>query len=89
MSNGPFYTNPIVVIDLNNDCVHVEMNIDGGLYDNIFPLSVVASAPYPNLLVNMAIQAQASGKPLMVWGEPGPEPAEGLPLFGITTVNIK
>lgn len=39
MSNGPFYTNPIVVIDVANDCVHVEMAIDGGLYENVFPLS--------------------------------------------------
>ncbi|AVE48406.1 MULTISPECIES: hypothetical protein [Serratia] len=89
MSNGPFYTNPIVVIDVANDCVHVEMAIDGGLYENVFPLSVATNEPYPKLLVNLAIQAQASGKSLMVWGEPGPEPVKGLPLFGITTVNIK
>ncbi|BEN49718.1 hypothetical protein SMKC057_18300 [Serratia marcescens] len=89
MSNGPFYTNPIVVIDVANDCVHVEMAIDGGLYENVFPLSVATNEPYPKLLVNLAIQAQASGKFLMVWGEPGPEPVKGLPLFGITTVNIK
>lgn len=86
-NTGPYTTNPIVVLTTKE--VHVQMAIDGGLYDNVFLLSGLT--PYAEQLVNLAELAQATGKGLQVWGEPGPplpSGSKGLPLFGITSVNL-